>query len=218
MRFRALVLFVLLPAGLGRAVPPVGDEAPRDEFSAAITPESFDARRLARAIFAETNRVRRGLELDELMPSDEADAAASIQASLGYMPGLVPHTNPFYGVATLAERVQRVGLSAVRAGENAARLPIIDTRGQDHFGYKVEDGVKLAVDLETGERFGPHTYASCAADFVRRWMKSPGHRENLLSRNFRVLGCAVQLMRYDDFDQIYAVQVFITPRPSKKRG
>jgi uncharacterized protein YkwD len=192
--------------------------AKADEYEAEIVVDTFDPERLARAIFEETNRVRREHGLFEFAPSEEADAAAAIQASLGFMPGLVPHTNPFWGVSTLAQRVERVGISAVRAGENAAKLPLINTEGEDQFGIRREAGETIPVHLETGKTFRRHSYRTCAADLVRRWMNSKGHRENVLSRTYRVLGCASRLMKLDELDQVYAVQVFVAPKPGRRRG
>lgn len=202
-----LVMLVLRPLG-----------AAAGEIDRVIARESFEPELLARAVFEETNRVRREHGLFEFGALAEADAAADIQASLGYVPGLAPHTNPFWGVSTLAERVQRVGLNAIRAGENAAKLPIIDTEGEDHFGLRDVDGVKLPVHLGTGKVFGRHTYRTCAVDLVRRWLNSRGHRENLLSRNHRILGCAARMIRHDGLDQVFAVQVFIATGPPKRRG
>ena len=77
---------------------------------------------------------------------------------------------------------------------------------------------KTPIDIQTGESLEPHTYASFARDIVYRWMRSPGHRANIVQRTYRVLGVAVHLLRpYDDFEQVYAVQVFITPRPTGRK-
>ena len=215
-----LALFVLLAVGAeaaGTPAAPAPVEA-SSEMEAVIIPAELDAARLARAIFAETNRVRRELKLPEFEASEAADDAAAIQAALGWLPGQAPHTNPFHGVSTLPERIERVGLKAARAGENAARLPVIDTHGHNQFGIRVENGVKTPIDIRTGETLAPHTYASFARDIVYRWMNSPGHRANIIHRTYRVLGVAVHLTRpHEDFEQVFAVQVFIAPRPTGRK-
>jgi uncharacterized protein YkwD len=60
----------------------------------------------------------------------------------------------------------------------------------------------------------PHTYASFAARVVDDWMNSPPHRANLVNPELTSLGCAARtcLSWRGRQEQIYAVQVFFTPR------
>lgn len=215
MRWPALLILLLVPLGAGAAASEAESEEPRD---AVIDPATFDASLLARAIFDEANRARREAGLPPFAAVRAADAAAEIQAGLGWLPGQAPHTNPFPGSATLPERIEQVGLQAARAGENAARLPILDTRGATAFGIRHEDGIRTPINLGTGEALRPHTYASFATDIVQRWLASPGHRENLLNPRYTVLGCAVRLTQpAHDFAQVFAVQVLVEPAVKGRR-
>ena len=54
-----------------------------------------------------------------------------------------------------------------------------------------------------GENIAMSTSAT-AADFVKMWMDSPGHRENILRAQFRYTGLGV----YGDGEAFYATQVF----------
>lgn len=49
------------------------------------------------------------------------------------------------------------------------------------------------------------TYLEAADMFLNMWMKSPGHRKNLLDRNVRFLGCAAAFSRTH---QLLATQDF----------
>lgn len=212
MRWPALLILLLVPLGAGAAA------SESDLRDAVIEPATFDAPLLARAIFDEANRARREAGLPPFAAVRAADAAAEIQAGLGWLPGQAPHTNPFPGSATLGDRIEQVGLQAARAGENAARLPILDTRGATAFGIRHEDGIRTPINLVTGEPLRPHTYASFAADIVQRWLASPGHRENLLNPRYTVLGCAVRLTQpAHDFAQVFAVQVLVEPAVKGRR-
>jgi len=215
MRWLPVLTLLLTPLGAEVAA---REEDPARGRDAILEPASFDAVRLARAIFDEANRARRAADLPPFVAAKAADAAAEIQAGLGWLPGQAPHTNPFPGSATLPERIEQVGLQAARAGENAARLPLLDTRGATEFGLRHENEIRIPIDLATGEALQPHTYASFAADIVRRWLNSPGHRENLLNPRYTVLGCAVRLIQpAHDFAQVYAVQVLVEPAVKGRR-
>jgi hypothetical protein len=53
-----------------------------------------------------------------------------------------------------------------------------------------------------------------AAGLVAQWMDSPGHRANLLNRNFTHFGGSVRLARLLDQQWCaFGVQVFFTPQP-----
>jgi uncharacterized protein YkwD len=58
----------------------------------------------------------------------------------------------------------------------------------------------------------------CGPDFefakalLDDWMSSPGHRENILHKSARYLGCAcVPLLEDASMEKIYCTQVFFTP-------
>ncbi len=182
-----------------------------------ITRETLDAALLARAIFDETNRIRRGLELKEFLPSAEADAAAEIQARLGSVTNPPSHTNPFPNVATPVDRANWVGLRAAMVGENVARTPLLNTGRKIAFEVRnTADGRRTYHDSDTGRELPPHTYASFAADLVARWMDSPGHRANIVNPKYRLLGIGLHLTRATTgADMVYSVQLFVTP--GKKR-
>lgn len=69
------------------------------------------------------------------------------------------------------------------------------------FSYTSPDGPAIPM----------HTYLSLAQALVDQWMKSPGHRANILSDNNRSFGCGVYFFRDKKFNnmlKVKAVQVF----------
>jgi uncharacterized protein YkwD len=98
------------------------------------------------------------------------------------------HTLPVRGQQDLKQRLKRLGVPFTRAAENIARdkvyqmlrRPIASNFRGCSFRYS-----------DTGGRVPIHTYASLARTTVDRWMRSPGHRQNILSRNFTRVGNGV---------------------------
>lgn len=56
------------------------------------------------------------------------------------------------------------------------------------------------------------TYLAFADEMVKLWMKSPGHRANILNRNLAFLGCGVHVCTCIKF-HIYATQNFASVVP-----
>ena len=71
-------------------------------------------------------------------------------------------------------------------------------RGRRQFSYRSD-----------GEPIPPHTYRTFAAQLLDQWMKSPGHRANILADQPTLLGAAcVPSKSKLGMDQFHCVQVF----------
>jgi len=193
------------------AVQPIAD--------ARIDPADFDETLMAAAIFHETNRVRRRQGLPRFTHVAKLDVAAACKASLGVFEVEVRHTSDFPFSATPAERVKSTGLDYERVAENIARIGSYDLpEGMTRLGVRQRHGRDEFYRLDTGRPPELQTYAGFATQVVESWMKSPGHRANILDPNLASLGCAARPCRslVSRHEQIYAVQVFFTPMPRRK--
>ena len=56
------------------------------------------------------------------------------------------------------------------------------------------------------------TYLACADQIVKQWMKSPGHRANILNRKLTFLGCGAHACRCPKF-HLHATQNFASSAP-----
>jgi len=187
----ALPALAVLLLGLGACT--AASPGPAAAPDAPMTVESFDGPRLAREIFRETNRVRAQYGLPPLDPEAALDAAADEQTVHIALIGAVEHSNPVPGQHTAQDRVLRVGADPEAIAENAIMEPAVHPRGSTE---------------------PPYTYVGYAAFLVDAWMKSPGHRANILSPGVTEMGCAARLGRgplRGDF-RVYADQVFIRAR------
>jgi uncharacterized protein YkwD len=186
-----------------------------------IDPANFSRERMNAAIFHETNRVRRRLGLPLFTHLLRLDGAADLKATIGVVQMNISHDNPLPATATVAQRVEVMGLDYHEVAENLARLTIFDVPfGTRQVGVRSEGPPPKYYHLDTGQPIHPHTYTGFAAAVVDAWMNSPGHRENLLNVRLVSLGCSARPCRSPggQLDQIYAVQVFFTPAGGPRKG
>ncbi len=189
------------------------------EFRAAEAPgrpldfKALDPDLLSAALLHETNvrRAKRGLPALRYDP--KAREAAAMLARAMAAEQFVGHTHPTDpSMREMGDRVRLAGLTPSFVAENAGFS----------FGWRYEAGKSFFTSETNGTRVfryeenGPpikrHTYLSLAESFLDAWMKSSGHRANILDPRSRSLGCAVFLgLKDDDMEAFYGVQIFYTP-------
>lgn len=202
---RAMVVRLVLLLGLSAVFAGGATESARDE----VVAESLEEVRLARAIFAESNRVRVRLGLPVFRADARLDSAAETQARIGHVQRPVRHTLPFPSVATPLDRVKATGLKPRFVAENIALFSVFDAPSGAQL-YRLKGEMQMR-DSATGRPLRRHTYASFATAIVEAWMNSPAHRSNLVDARLEMLGCAVHgVPGSDGTEMVFAVQVFAT--------
>ena len=175
-----------------------GAEVWKDSYYATFTPakfreygpaqERFDFKNLdydllSAAIFFETNRRRAEYRKKPFLYSPALRKAAFEHSKDMVEDGFYSHENPIRPQKrTLPLRLAQVGISKCAMSENIAfqpgrRFPIIE-RSNERTRYR--------IDLEKPAR--PCTYLEFAESLVDGWMRSPGHRSNILSGETTYLG------------------------------
>lgn len=98
------------------------------------------------------------------------------------------HELPVRGQRDLRQRIKRQSVDYRIAAENIAMDKVYRLLGRpissQYSGCSFRYG-------DTREKVPVHTYASLAKQVVSRWLASPKHQENLLSRNFQRLGAGI---------------------------
>ncbi|MDB6094953.1 MAG: SCP-like extracellular [Verrucomicrobia bacterium] len=156
----------------------------RPALVSVVNPTEITPARLSAALFLETNRVRRAHGCQPLRPLPELAAAADDQATYMALTLHAVHESGFYRQRTVVDRVQRRGLKPAAVAENVASQPA----------------------LRDGQ---PADCSSIAASLVEAWMNSPGHRANLLNREFTHVGCAARLAPgFGHIEYVFGAQVF----------
>lgn len=193
MKRRAAILGLWLAAGIARGAEPAEpehDQLFRIRFlpfgSTSAATETFTLGELNAALLQETNRVRVAHGRRPLRPLAALAAAADDQSTYMALTFRVEHTSPFRGQHDAVERTQNHGLGTVSLlAENV-----------------LSTGIAPPCDP-------PLSCASVAAKLVEQWMNSPGHRANLLNRDFTDLGCAARRVTLlGGTEEFFATQVF----------
>lgn len=151
-----------------------------------INTDNIDISLINAAIFYETNR-QRAINGKSIFKYN-AKLAKAAQDHSDDMVNLnfYSHTSLIPEKETPEKRLQIVGLIAVEYAENINFNYILKLNNTSFFppsemgDFYLEDG-KTKVEK--------HTYSSFAVEVVDSWMKSEGHRLNILDMNFNFLGC-----------------------------
>lgn len=179
--------------------------------------DTFEADRLAAALFSETNRVRQEQGLRRLRSDRRLTEAADLQAGTNALLGAVSHDNPLAGRQRVQDRVRLTGVVALAVSENVASVPARDLRPGQGVRLRVEPGgAKVPLDGASGEEVPWLSYAEVARRLVEQWMESPGHRANLLQRDATHLACGAALARHPLGGEIvHGCQVFVVIRSAR---
>jgi uncharacterized protein YkwD len=173
---------------------------------------------LSAAIFYATNRMRLNHGRPPFMHAQSLEEAASMHARDMVRLNFFSHHNPHDPEKrTFSQRLAMFGVEEGYRAENISEM----------FGIRYEQGASLIPpdrtngvfrDYGTGEPIPNHTYLSLARAILEGWMKSSGHRVNILNRNLIYLGCGAYHYRNESFygmDQFKAVQNFASAVPDE---
>lgn len=183
-----------------------------------IDPDAVDYDLLDAAVFHETNRRRREKGLSALKHDAKARTAAQTQSRDMAKGGFVGHENPDPRKKTLGDRAKLAGLRPRVLAENVASTFGRRYTSGKAFYSREENGRKIYSATPDGPPIPMHTYLSFAEALLDSWMKSPGHRKNILHREVEYLGCACALPRNPNaMETFYCTQVFFTPLEREAR-
>ena len=177
-----------------------------------IDPDAVNSDLLDAAVFHETNRRRQQQRLPALKYDERARAAAQMQSRDMAKGGFVDHENPNPTRKTMSDRAKLAGLQPRALAENVASAFGRRYKSGQPFYSREENGRKIYSSQPNGPPIPMHTYLSFAEALVDSWMKSPGHRKNILHSEVEYLGCACELPRNPNaMETFYCTQVFFTP-------
>jgi len=207
-------LFVLI-AGIAAALAAAADHPlPPANFRASpalnapIDLSSPDLASIQLALALVTNETRRSKGLRELAISPQLINASQMHAEDMVAGSFFSHQNP---------RDRNKSDPQSRARMHGVANPNIAENINQGFGIRYEPGTSIRplgggqfADM-TGRRLAPHTPLSLAEALIAAWMKSAGHRANILHPSAISVGCGISCYSNQDFYQmpsVYAVQMF----------
>lgn len=156
--------------------------------STIVPKDRIDQRLLDQAIRAEVNfhRCRAGLgplghggaNLSKIATTHSVWMAKKKKLS---------HRNSIKGLESLAERIRAAGVGRWGGAEN---IVMVHRYQIDNKRFKTLDRRQCQF-AAGGKMIAQHSYASLARHAVDLWMKSPGHRQNILSTKWNRMVVAI---------------------------
>lgn len=186
-RLPALIVALLLTMFAAPAladcpgIPPPGPEA-----DAPIRGAIFDAILLDEAVRYYTNRERCARNLIPVRRDTALIRAATIHSADMARLDFFAHESPVPGRTSLIDRFQAAGVRFEAGGENLFRTSLYDF-GPGRF-YILDLAACRFSFSPRGPDIPRHSYRSLARHLVEGWMQSPGHRENILARDWLRVG------------------------------
>jgi uncharacterized protein YkwD len=96
--------------------------------------------------------------------------------------------------------------------ENVATAFGVQYQSGQKFYTRMENGSTVISSEPRGKAVPPHTYVTFAEALIASWMKSPGHRKNILNPEGRYFGAScLPEKKSEGIPIFYCVQVFFTP-------
>lgn len=161
------------------------------ELNRSISFTAPDYRAIHAAIFFVTNEVRRKNNLEALEYSRQLETSSFFHAKHMVDGGFFSHANPRDNARKDPEaRARLAGIANPHIAENIAISFAIRYKAGEGIYPRENGGFSYTPK---GEIIPPHTALTFAEAVVEQWMKSPGHRANILSPKARALGAGVYL-------------------------
>lgn len=181
-----------------------------------IDPANVDYNLLQAAIFFYTNQYRKSKRLQPVAYHPNLCNAAMYHTKEMGDKRFYDHVNrKDRDMRTALDRAQHFGYYGGAIGENLALEFLINYKAEASYWHeKTPNGIKYYYG-DSGHNRGyvpPHTYLSLGKSIVQAWINSPGHRANLLAKEFKYLGVGVyvepETQGSTNIPRIFAAQVF----------
>lgn len=163
----------------------------------SVDVSDLDTSLLEEAFFHAINQVRQKYKKKPLyysLPlSEVAQYYSEEQAKLNFF----GHNHPYNSeMSTPHKRITQMAGKMNYTGENLAEYPPFQVKKKQGF-YYIEEGPDGSITwLDRNKRpLMTHTYFSFAAYITDEWMRSKGHRKNLLNDHYELVGMGFAVPR-----------------------
>ena len=173
--------------------------------------ESLDLELLQAAIFHSTNLQRS--KKRQFKYGKNLEKGASFHSSEMQSKGFFSHLNrKNKKYKTPFDRAEKFKANYITVGENILEEIALDYKDNSVYDSELENGIYVFYHHNNGKRIRELTYKEIANKMVDSWMHSPGHKANILSKNYTYLGVGVAIKKSpygaDDLPTIFATQLF----------
>lgn len=146
------------------------------------------------AIFYASNEARIKEKLPPFLYSKVLAKVASGHSEAMINQNFYAHINPFSVTeADPAQRILKYSNEFTGLAENIAQYDLLNNPILKYCYTQSASSKFMFFDCVTKKPFKNHTYWSMAQTIIKAWMNSPGHRANLLNKNFNYLGCGSRI-------------------------
>ena len=173
--------------------------------------EDLNLELLQAAIFHATNMER--AKKRQFKYGKNLEKGASFHSSEMLNNGFFSHLNrknkkyktPFH-------RAEKFKAKYAVVGENILEEIALDYKDNSMYDSELENGTYVFYHNNNGKKVRELTYKEIADKMVDSWMHSPGHKANILSKDYTHLGVGVAIKKSpyatDDLPTIFATQLF----------
>ncbi len=174
--------------------------------SQSILISTFNAELLEERIIEQTNIARKQHGLSSLRHSLKLTKAATWHSQDMVKFQFFSHSSPVEGRESMTDRLSLAGIKNTRMAENIIT----------GFMIQYEAGKSVYLPEQTGSGFRyrmqdsdvpPHTYLSLSKSLVSRWMRSPGHRANILNPVLQYIGVGSAVFQDSEFGNMPTITV-----------
>jgi uncharacterized protein YkwD len=166
-----------------------------------INSRNIDYSLLHAAIFFETNRQRVLFGLPVLKHSPALEKAALQHSKDMVRYNFFSHVSPVRGKKTLSDRLAKVGIDNAYKGENLATVCVMEYQSGKPVFTPPQNGGYFSY-THKGKPIVYRTYLTVAKTVVKHLMGSPGHRKNILTKEFKFLGVGATLFKDRKFHKM----------------
>ena len=173
--------------------------------------ESLNLELLQAAIFHSTNLERS--KKRQFKYGKNLEKGASFHSSEMLNNGFFSHVNrKNKKYKTPSHRAEKFKAKYAGVGENILEEIALNYKDNSLYDSELENGGYVFYHHNNGEKVRELTYKELADKMVASWMHSPGHKANILSKNYTHLGVGVVIKKTpygtDDLPTIFATQLF----------
>lgn len=166
-----------------------------DAAKTEIDVENPNIELLNAAIFFATNEARLKKNLPALAYSEILEKAAEFHSTEMRDKRFFNHVNKSDKEnRTPEQRIANKGGEFTGTGENILEMPPYKTGPKGEYDVKKNpEGTYAFIQVNSGKPLKVLTYGDFARACVKVWLKSPGHKANILSKDFNQLGCGIAI-------------------------
>jgi uncharacterized protein YkwD len=173
--------------------------------------EALNLELLQAAIFHATNLERS--KKRQFKYGKNLEKGASFHSSEMLNNGFFSHVNrKNKKYKTPSHRAEKFKAKYAAVGENILEEIALDYKDNSMYDSELKNGIYVFYHHNNGKIVRELTYKELATKTVNSWMHSPGHKANILDKNYTHLGVGLAIKKNpyvaDDLPTIFATQLF----------